>query len=557
MDTFARSTPARALYVSLFIVLAAFHVSCRAQPAPEDRPTPPHPEIDVQHYDFRLTLNDTGDQITGEATIRLRAATDTLTAIRLDLDDPQTVDGMRTGMEVTAVEEDGAPVTYRQETDHLVITPAEMPGTGEDRTFTIRYTGVPADGLIIGSNRHGDRTFFGDNWPNRARHWLPVVDHPSDKATVAWTVDAPARYDVVANGERLGQTDTGERRVTRYRTAEPLPTKVMVFGAAEFVVDSLGVQGDIPMQSWVYPQDRVPATKDLQVAPRIVRFFEGNIAPYPFAKLANVQSTTRYGGMENAGAIFYSETAMADGESSTGLVAHEIAHQWFGNTVTEADWPHLWLSEGFATYLEQLYLEYAEGASAMRESMSTARNQALTFQRQNPDEPLVDTTFTDPVELLTTNPYRKGAWVLHMLRFEIGDEALWSTFQTYYERHRPGNATTADFQAAAEDVSGKDLDGFFDQWTRRAGYPILDVTWEYDDTAGAVTLTVEQVQRAEPFEFPLEIALAIGDTEDLAVLDVSKRKETFTVDVPAAVSSVTVDPHTWFFGEWEIRSDAP
>jgi len=557
MDMFVRSTPARALYTALFIVLAAFHVSCRAQPAPEDRPTPPHPEIDVQHYDFRLTLADTSDQITGEATIRLRAVADTLTAIRLDLDDPQTVDGMRTGMEVTAVEEGGAPVTYRQETDHLVITPSDVPGTGEERTFTIRYTGVPADGLIIGSNRHGDRTFFGDNWPNRARHWLPVVDHPSDKATVAWTVDAPARYDVVANGERLGQTSGDGRRLTRYRTEEPLPTKVMVFGAAQFVVDSLGVQGDIPMQSWVYPQDRVPATKDLQVAPRIVRFFEGNIAPYPFAKLANVQSTTRYGGMENAGAIFYSETAMADGQSSTGLVAHEIAHQWFGNTVTEADWPHLWLSEGFATYLEQLYLEYAEGAPAMRESMSTARNQALAFQRQHPDEPLVDTTFTDPVELLTTNPYRKGAWVLHMLRFEIGDEALWSTLQTYYERHKPGNATTADFQAAAEDVSGKDLDGYFEQWTRRAGYPILDVAWEYDDTAGAVTLTVEQVQRAEPFEFPLEIALAIGDTEDLAVLDVSKRKDTFTVDVPAAVSSVTIDPHTWFFGEWEIRSDMP
>jgi aminopeptidase N len=309
------------------------------------------------------------------------------------------------------------------------------------------------------------------------------------------------------------------------------------------------------MQSWVYPQDREAALRDLQVAPRIVRFFEGNIAPYPFAKLANVQSTTRYGGMENASAVFYSEKAMADGKPSTGLVAHEIAHQWFGNTVTESDWPHLWLSEGFATYLETLYQEVHEGADAMRESMQTARTQAQAFQRRNPDTPLVDTTYTDPNQLLTVNPYRKGAWVLHMLRFEIGDDALWKTLQTFYERHKTGNASTSDFQAAAEDVSGEDLSTFFAQWTRRAGYPILDVTWRYNEAAEAVEITVEQVQRAEPFDVPVEIGLGIGDTEDLVVLDVTQRRETFTVDVPAAVSSVTVDPHTWLFGDWTLQED--
>ncbi|WP_179862224.1 M1 family metallopeptidase [Longibacter salinarum] len=554
MDASLRFSPPFVSLITLLFVLSYGTVACQAQPAGNGGPTPAHPEIDVQHYDFRVTLSDRSDEITGEATVRLRLTTDTLTAIRLDLDDPQTDNVKETGMTVTAVEEEGRSVSFRQVNDHVVIEPEGQLKEGEERTFTIRYSGTPADGLIIGSNRHGDRTFFGDNWPNRARHYVPVVDHPSDKATVAWTVDAPSRYDVVANGERLGQTDHGDRRVTRYRTEATLPTKVMVFGAAEFVVDSLGVQGDIPMQSWVYPEDRGPAMRDLQVAPRIVRFFEGNIAPYPFAKLANVQSTTRYGGMENASAIFYSESAMADGEPSTGLVAHEIAHQWFGNTVTEADWPHLWLSEGFATYLEKLYLEYAEGAQEMRESMASARNQALAFQRQNPDEPLVDTTYTDPAQLLTSNPYLKGAWVLHMLRFELGDKAFWSTLQTFYERKKSGNATTADFQSAAEDVSGKSLDIFFEQWTRRAGYPILDIEWHYSDQNEAVELTVEQVQRSPVFDVPLEIGLAIGDTEDLATLDITKRKETFTVDVPAPVSDVTVDPHTWLLGEWDVHS---
>jgi aminopeptidase N len=542
--------PLFGLSIVLVGVLLAGSVACSAQPATP--PTPPHPGIDVQQYDFELTLTDASNEIVGEAAVTVQVTTDTLTAIRLDLDDPQPSAG--TGMNVESVMENGEAASFRQANDHLVIETAAPPASGTERTFTIRYRGVPADGLIISENQHGDRTFFGDNWPNRARHWLPVVDHPLDKASVAWTVNAPAHYDVVANGKRLGQSESSDTRTTRYRTDAPLPTKVMVIGVARFAVDSIGVQSDVPMQSWAYPQDRATALRDLQVAPRIVRFFEGNIAPYPFEKLANVQSTTRYGGMENASAIFYSEQSMSDNEPSTALVAHEIAHQWFGNTVTESGWEHLWLSEGFATYLEHLYLEYAEGREPMRKAMREARSKALAFQSRAPDTPLVDTTYADPVELLNVNPYDKGAWVLHMLRFQLDDNDFWDTLQTFYERHKNGNASTTDFQAAAEDVSGKDLNVFFEQWTRRAGYPILDVQYAYNGATEQVSVTVEQVQRGEPFAFPLELGLAIGDTEDLAVVDVTQRKQTFEIDVPAPVKGVTVDPHVWLFGEWEVSS---
>ena len=546
--------PFRAALV-VAVAFLSMSASCSAQPASYGGPTPPHPGIDVQHYDFHLTLSDTTDRIEGDARIRLRVTSDTLTAIRLDLDDPQS--GDETGMTVREVREGDTAVSFEQGQDHLRLLPDGPITAGQERTFTVRYAGVPADGLIIGTNRHGERTFFGDNWPNRARHWLPVVDHPADKASVEWTVTAPERYDVVANGVRLQQTQAEGRRTTRYRMDDRLPTKVMVVGVAEFVVDSLGVQSDVPMQSWVYPQDREPALRDLQVAPRVVRFFEGNIAPFPYEKLANVQSTTRYGGMENAGAIFYSERSLADGEPSTGLVAHEIAHQWFGNTVTETDWPHLWLSEGFATYLAALYAEYAEGTDALRSTMERARRQVLAFQSQNPDEPLVDTTYTDPNELLNTNPYQKGAWVLHMLRFQLGNTAFWSTLQTFYERHEGGNASTSDFQGAVESVADRSFETFFQQWTRRAGYPILEVSWRYDEASKAVDITVEQTQQGQPFEIPLEVAFAIGDTEELTTLDVTQSTETFTVDVPAAVRDITVDPHTWLLGEWTVSPAEP
>ncbi len=519
-----------------------------AQPAPGPA-AQPQPGIDVQDYDFALTLSDTTDRIEGTATVHVRIDTDTLTAVRLDLIG-RAPEG-ETGMRVQSVSEAGRAVSYRHADDLLRIRPPDL-AAGQTRTFRIEYAGVPDDGLIIGTNRHGDRTFFGDNWPNRARHWLPVVDHLADKATVEFRVTAPARYDVVSNGARVHDSTSGGTRHTHWRTDVPLPPKVMVIGVADFAVDSAGTVDGVPVQSWVYPEDRGPGLKDLGQAPPILRFFEKNLGPYPYAKLANVQSTTRYGGMENAAAIFYSETAVADGEDDTSLLAHEIAHQWYGNTVTEADWPHLWLSEGVATYLTGLYLEHARGAAALTRYMAAARRQVVQFHDANPDTPLVDTTYSDPNELLNTNPYQKGGWVLHMLRREVGTETFWRGLRAYYERYRDGNASTRDFRAVMEDVSGQDLEAFFDQWTRRPGHPVIEGTWRHDAAAGECVVTLRQTQDEPPFVVPVPVALGESPSRT-TTLFMRGREAQSRVDCPQAPSSVTLDPNTDLLAELLMR----
>ncbi|WP_263835375.1 M1 family metallopeptidase [Salinibacter sp.] len=519
-----------------------------AQPAPGPA-AQPQPGIDVQDYDFALTLSDTTDRIEGTATVHVRIDTDTLTAVRLDLIG-RAPEG-ETGMRVQSVSEAGRAVSYRHADDLLRIRPPDL-AAGQTRTFRIEYAGVPDDGLIIGTNRHGDRTFFGDNWPNRARHWLPVVDHLADKATVEFRVTAPARYDVVSNGARVRDSTSGGTRYTHWRTDVPLPPKVMVIGVADFAVDSAGTVDGVPVQSWVYPEDRGPGLKDLGQAPPILRFFEENLGPYPYAKLANVQSTTRYGGMENAAAIFYSETAVADGEDDTSLLAHEIAHQWYGNTVTEADWPHLWLSEGVATYLTGLYLEHARGAAALTRYMAAARRQVVQFHDANPDAPLVDTTYSDPNELLNTNPYEKGGWVLHMLRREVGTETFWRGLRAYYERYRDGNASTRDFRAVMEDVSGQDLEAFFDQWTRRPGHPVIEGTWRHDAAAGECVVTLRQTQDEPPFVVPVPVALGESPSRT-TTLFMRGREAQSRVDCPQAPSSVTLDPNTDLLAELSMR----
>jgi len=530
------------------LVLAGGSACAQPAPGPAARP---QPGIDVQDYDFALTLSDTTDRIEGTATVRLRVRTDTLTAIRLDLVGPPdrlgSPDGP-TGMAVASVTAGGTAVPHTHADDILRVTPEDGLAAGTTHTLRIRYAGTPADGLIIGTNRHGDRTFFGDNWPNRARHWLPVVDHLSDKATVEFRVTAPAEYEVVSNGALVSDSTTGPLRTTHWRSDVPLPPKVMVIGVADFAVDTVDTVDGVPVQSWVYPEDRAAGFEDLGRAPPILRFFEENLGPYPYEKLANVQSTTRYGGMENAAAIFYSEEAVADGEDDTPLLAHEIAHQWYGNTVTEADWPHLWLSEGVATYLTGLYLEHARGEEALAQYMARARRQVVQFHVQNPETPLVDTTYSDPTELLNTNPYQKGAWVLHMLRQEVGTGPFWEGMRTYYDRYRNQNATTRDFRAVMEDVSGRDLAGFFEQWTRRAGHPIVEGTWHHDAAADECVITLRQTQDAPPFRVPVEVAVE-GASAGTTTLFLDGREQQTRVDCPQAPTAVTLDPHTNLLAE--------
>ncbi|CAN0599112.1 unnamed protein product, partial [Laminaria digitata] len=172
-----------------------------------------------------------------------------------------------------------------------------------------------------------------------------------------------------------------------------------------------------------------------------------------YEKLANVQSKTRYGGMENASNIFYSETSITGTGSNEGLVAHEIAHQWFGNSATEADWQHIWLSEGFATYFTQLYMEHTYGRERFVNGMNKARMSVLGFYDRMPNIPLVNPEITDPNQHLNANSYQKGAWVLHMLRHKVGDNAFWKGIQTYYTNYRNKNATSEQLQKEMEDAS--------------------------------------------------------------------------------------------------------
>jgi len=512
-------------------------------------PYPKNDAIDVKHYTFQLEVNDSTNVITGQAAISILFNKD-VADFELDLVNKNE---RAEGMEIIQIVSGENKLRFSHQHDRIKIFLTPSAKAHDQLTFIIYYKGIPRDGLIIGATKFGDRGFFGDNWPDRGHHWLPVVDHPSDKASVDFIVIAPLHYAVVANGIKTEENWIDpKRKLTHWHEEIDIPVKVMVVGIARFAVQYVGRVDDIPVESWVYPQNREDGFHDYAVALNVLDYFHGHIGPYPYRKLANVQSKTKFGGMENASAIFYAENLINGKGEQEPIIAHEEAHQWFGNSVTEKDWHHVWLSEGFATYFANLYLEYTYGHDRLVEEQKTDRMQVVQYFNENP-VPVVDTTVRDLNLILNTNTYQKGGWVLHMLRHQLGDLAFWKGIRQYYTTYRNGNALTSDFRRIMEEVSGTNLSVFFDQWLYQTGHPKLSVTWTFDAKAKALTISISQVQKGAIFKTPLEIAIKTADGKlEVQTLSLETKTQKFTLPMASKPLDLSLDPNTWLLFEGKI-----
>ncbi|MGH7540634.1 MAG: M1 family metallopeptidase, partial [Gemmatimonadota bacterium] len=439
------------------------------------------------------------------------------------------------------------------------------------------YGGAPRDGLFFGRDGRGEPTAFADNWPNRARWWFPSNDHPSDKAAVRWAVRVPDGYEVIANGTFRGVEAApggGGGRVWRWESdpEAPIPTYTMVIGVARFGERSVGEAacGHAPaapsscadVTVWPLAGDSAYAVERFARAPDMLDFYAGLVAPYPYEKLAHVESSTRFGGMENASAIFYSMAPWAAREMGEGVIAHETAHQWFGDAVTPAAWSHLWVSEGFASYFGPLYFRARDGEAAFRDLMEAARRAIV--QSDATARPVVHDT-TDLFALLDTNNYQKGAWVLHMLRGLLGDSTFFRGIRDYYESSAHGTASTDDVRAALEAASGRDLAWFFEQWLYRPGYPRLDVEWWVepapgDGLAASRGTLVAAVRQTQPESWPtfrlpteLDVRPRGGGAPVRHPVEITGRADTIRLAVETPVEEVVLDPEGWVLESLAIR----
>lgn len=467
------------------------------------------------NYHVSLIFSDRLSELSSaKAEITVLSLKDTLSQIDLDFGE----------MPVDSVSVNNQAAPYDRSGGYLNIKLAHAMRHGTSFIVAIAYHGKPKDGLMLTADKAGKPSAVGDNWPNRVHYWIPCLDHPAAKATVTFSITAPARDTVVANGklERVENTSTSTRTWI-YTESVPIPPYCMIVAVGEFARLEPPTREVTPLAYYVPTTDKDFAMQGFAPANPSLKFFSQTIAPYPYEKLALIVGATRFGGMENSSAIVFSSTLFDPRpqarmssvfkirEGLVAVVAHEIAHQWFGDSVTESTWSDLWLSEGFAEYFAGLFIQRYEGEQAFQQYMKEEAERYLNYEKIT-RTPIHDTETEDLFKLLNPNNYQKGAWVLHMLRSELGDEKFFHGVRLYYDAHKDSIADSEDLRAAFEKASGRDLKDFFARWIYGAGHPRYELSWEWKTNTKKVRLVLRQLQTepAFPNALPVDILTATG-----------------------------------------------
>ncbi|MBE2269675.1 MAG: M1 family metallopeptidase [Anaerolinea sp.] len=433
---------------------------------------------DVQHYLLDVTVDMQAETIDAVATLDITATQD-LSAFNLDF----------SGLDITALTVNGEPADYERDSRELTITLPEVVASGESFTVEVAYNGTPGAilersiGATIGW-QFGNGYVYTASETNGSATWYPVNDHPSDKATYTFRITVPDPYLVAANGVLSEVIDAGSKSTYVWEMEQPMASYLATVNIDTFVVDAYEANG-ASIRNY-FPErvasraERVFAQQDEMVA-----FFTEIFGEYPFEEYGAVltQAPLGFALETQTMSLFGMNVANGSPGDAEEVIAHELAHQWFGNSVSPAQWEDIWLNEGFATYASWLWFEYSLGESTLTEYVASVYDflSGEYFRREGLSETEIERQINRYVapglvqqnDLFNGGVYVRGALVLHALRLTVGDEAFFEILQTYYDTYRYGNASIADFIAIAETVSGQELDEFFDGWLYTQAIPAL------------------------------------------------------------------------------------
>lgn len=419
---------------------------------------------DAQHYTLDLAVDMDENAIAGTVSIDAQATND-LSVFNLDF----------IGYTISAIEVNGEPVDFlRQEERELIITPAETIHAGEDFTVAVTYSGVP-DGQVgysAGWVRYANGVYVASE-PAGAARWYPVNDHPRDKATYTFRITVDKPYVVAANGLLQETVDNGATVTYVWESQYPMASYLATVNISEFVVETDEGPDGLPIRNYFPARLAERAPEVFERTPEMIEFFSEIFGAYPFEAYGVVMADTAlFFALETQTLSLFGAEVVPNAitgmmprwrNSVETVVAHELAHQWFGNSISPANWEDIWLNEGFATYASSLWTEHTQGAEALKREMQ-ASYELLALAEYAPGEPPANSLFNQGV-------YMQGAWTLHALRLEVGDETFFEIVRTYYDRFKYGNASTQDFIGVAEEVSGQDLTALFDAWLFAGGVP--------------------------------------------------------------------------------------
>jgi len=420
---------------------------------------------DVQHYDIALRTMVVDREIRASARIDA-VAIQPLPQFSLDL----------LGLTVDSVAVDGREAAFERQQGELVVTPAAALAQNDAFTVTVDYHGVPAPdyyaglGANLGWNQTGDLIYVVSQ-PSGARTWFPANDHPSDKATFSLAVTVPADYEVAANGVLSAVESARSSTTYRFEMAEQMATYLATVKIGQFErVDRVAPNG-VPLRDYFPDGLRSPDSDIFARQGEMLVLFSRLFGPYPFDLYGGVVLDVSLGfALETQTLSVFDRSMINAGSWADAVVAHELAHSWFGNSVSVADWSDIWLNEGFATYAEWLWSEHTGGPAALaaqvREAYSVMR---MTAARE--DAGLLGAPSAE--DMFSLMIYLRGGLVLHALRLDVGDAAFFDILRVYAARFRGQSVRTADFITVAEDVSGRSLGAFFDGWLMQRALPAI------------------------------------------------------------------------------------
>jgi hypothetical protein len=526
-------------------------------------PTFPPPEVDADsshnwdalHYELQLQVTP----VSVPNNLTVDGLMDVL--FTPEVNDLDTVDLHLHGLTVDNVRLDGVDCDWTREGDMLYVALPEPHNPGEELQLRISYHGTPVITNLItptGIFYASTNMIYTMNDPFGARNWIPCWDEPWDKATVRLQLTLPDNFTVVSNGNFEGTTPVPPNTMWTYHMNHPITTYLISFCASDYATFEQA-HSTVDIKHYVYPSHLTAAQTDFQRVPEMIDLYSDRYGAYPYDTYGYAEAPI-FGGsgaMEHQTMVTYGNLLITGNQFYEDIVAHELAHMWFGDAVSYIDWPEMWLSEGFAEYSEAIWFEHLNGMTGYHQNMVQKQQTYYGWEDPNNPIPIYDPPWNEIWSALT---YQKAACVLSMLRYQLGDVDFFDFMQTYASTYLHGNASTPDVMATVQQVTGEDYDWFFDQWIYQGGYPIFEYfgVWEEQTDDYLIRLSVAQIQNQTMPRFQTDADLHIfsagNEIIERITIEALETQEIQLV-VTSEPDSMQLDPNSWILGPKYRRDD--
>ncbi len=503
--------------------------------------------VDVRHIKLQVRIDPRAKQIAGTATHELSAINAGVRHIDFDAAE----------MQISKVTAGGKPVKFDYSDPVLRVDLGRALKAGVETEVAITYAARPRRGLyFVAPDKVSPKKplqAWTQGQDEDSRHWYPCIDYPNHQQTSEVIVTIPASMISIGNGELKSVRENARTKTRTYHwyQATPHVTYLLSQIVGEFAEIEHTWQG-VPVQYYGPRGREADLQRTLDRTPKMLAFFSDVTGvKYPYARYAQTfVADFIFGGMENVSATTLAETSLLDKRASLdadadGLLAHELAHQWFGDLLTCRDWSHGWLNEGFATYFEALFTEHNKGIDEFRYELYQNAQIYMSEDSARYRRPIVDNVYHEPIDLFDRHLYEKGSLVLHMIRTVLGDGLWWKAIRYYVNKHKSTNVTTPDLQRAIEAATGRNIDWLFDEYVYRGGHPAFKLAFEWDEKARQAKLNVAQTQDEKDssvFRMPVDIDFTVDGKKHAFKVEIREKAHNFYFALPGKPQMVRFDP---------------